>query len=50
MLILKPEGRRPLGKLCVYMMIKLKWALKKQNIAVWDDFNWLRIGRNIRLP
>jgi hypothetical protein len=35
---------KPYGKyLCVETMI-LKWILKTNDVRVWSEFNWLRIG------
>jgi hypothetical protein len=37
-LVEKPEGKRPLGR------IILKWIFRNWNVGVWTGSSWLRIG------
>jgi hypothetical protein len=38
-----------LGELGIDGRIILKWILKKENVKVWTDFMWLRIGASGRI-
>jgi hypothetical protein len=40
----KPEGKNPLGKARSKGRILSKWVLKRQGVAIWIGFIWLRIG------
>jgi hypothetical protein len=37
-LVGKPEGKRPLGR------IILEWMFRKWDVGVWTGSGWLRIG------
>jgi len=37
-LVGKPEGKRPLGR------IILRWIFRKWDVLVWTASSWLRIG------
>ena len=39
----KPEGKRPLGRLVVDGRIILKWVCKKLNGQAWTRLIWLSI-------
>ena len=40
----KPEGKRPLGRLCVDVLIILRWIFKKWDVGAWNGSIWLGIG------
>jgi hypothetical protein len=42
-LVGKPEGKRPLGRLGVDGRIILGWIFRKFNVGVWTGLVWLRI-------
>jgi hypothetical protein len=44
-LVGKPEGKRPLGRLVVGGRIILKWMCKKLDGQVWTGLIWLSIRR-----
>jgi hypothetical protein len=44
-LVGKPEGKRPLGRLIVDGRIILKWMCKKLDGQAWTGLIWLSIGR-----
>ena len=43
-LVEKPEGKRPLGRLGVDGRITLRWIFRKWDVGVWTGSSWLRIG------
>jgi hypothetical protein len=43
------KGRNHLGELGVDRRIMLKLILKKYDMRVWTEFNWLRVGSSGRL-
>jgi hypothetical protein len=43
-LIRKPEGKRPLGRAWHKLKGILKIILKKEDVTVWTELNWSRIG------
>ena len=45
-LMRKPEGKRPLGRLVSYIhrRIILNYILKKQDRSAWTGFIWLWLG------
>jgi hypothetical protein len=45
----KPEGKRPLSRLCIAGRIILKWRLKNSFGRVWTELVWLRILTSGRL-
>jgi hypothetical protein len=44
LLVGKPEGKRPLGRLGLDMSIILKCNLKKWNGRIWIRLIWFRLG------
>jgi hypothetical protein len=44
MLFGKPEGKRPVGRLCINGKIVLEWILQNSGGKMWTGFIWLRIG------
>jgi hypothetical protein len=42
-LVGKPEGKRPVGRLGVDGKIKLEWVLGKWDGKLWSGCIWLRI-------
>jgi hypothetical protein len=42
-LLMKPEGRRPLGNPDINGRIILKWISKKWNGGAWTGLIWFRI-------
>jgi len=44
-LVGKPEGKRPLGRpRRRWERIILRWILSKQDVGLWTETSWLRIG------
>jgi hypothetical protein len=43
-LVLKPEGKRPLGKPGVGGKMGSEWILGRLAWGVWIGFDWLRTG------
>jgi hypothetical protein len=43
-LVGKPEGKRPLGRLRHGWKDEIRMDLRKIGWGVWSGFNWLRIG------
>jgi hypothetical protein len=43
-LVEKPEGKIPVGRLNVGGRMILRWILEKQDGVVWTGLMWLRIG------
>jgi hypothetical protein len=43
-LVGRPEGKRPLGRLAVDGRITLSWTLGRQGSMGRTGFSWLRIG------
>jgi hypothetical protein len=44
-LVGKPEGKRPFGRLGADGRITLRWIFRKRDEGVWTGSSWLRIGR-----
>ena len=44
----KPEGKRPLGRLRLRWEIILRWIFRKWDVEVWTGSSWLRIGTGVR--
>ena len=42
-LVGKPEGRRPLGRLRVDGWIILGWISRRWNVGIWTGLGWPRI-------
>jgi hypothetical protein len=47
-LVGKPEGKRPLGRLGVDGRIILRWIFRKWDVGAWTGSTWLRIGTGDR--
>jgi len=45
----KPEGKSPLGRVGIDWMIILKWISKKKNWTAWIGLLWLKIDTEIRV-
>jgi hypothetical protein len=43
-LVGKPEGKRPLGRLCRRWEDGIRMDLREIGWGVWSEFSWLRIG------
>jgi hypothetical protein len=43
-LVVKPEGKRPLGRPRLRWRIILRWILRKWDVVVWTGMSWLWIG------
>ena len=43
-LVVKPEGKRPLGDTDIDGRITLRWSFMKWDVGVWIGSSWLRIG------
>jgi hypothetical protein len=41
--LVKPEGKRPLGRPNVDGRIILRWIFRKWDVEVWAGLSWLRI-------
>ena len=48
-LVGKPEGKRPLGRVGIDWMIVLKWISKKKNGTAWIRLLWLTIDTESRV-
>jgi hypothetical protein len=44
LLVVKHEGKRPLGRPRRRWRIILRWIFRKWDVAVWTGSSWLRIG------
>jgi hypothetical protein len=47
-LVGKPEGKRPLGRLRHRWEDNIKWIFRKWDVGVWTELSWLRIGTGNR--
>jgi len=43
-LVGKPEGKRPLGRIVVDGRILIRWIFRTLDAGVWNGSSWLRIG------
>jgi hypothetical protein len=43
-LVVEPEGKRPLGRPDVDGRIILRWIFRKRDVGVETGSNWLKIG------
>ena len=43
-LVVKLEGKRPLGRPRCRWGIILRWIFRKWDVGVWTGSSWLRIG------
>ena len=43
-LVGKPEGKRPLGRLRLRWEDNIRWIFRKWDVGVWTGLSWLRIG------
>jgi len=41
----KPEGRRPLGRLGVDGWLILGWISRRRDVGIWTGLGWPRIER-----
>jgi len=42
-LVAKPVGKRPLGRLGVDGWIILGWTSRRWDVGIWTELGWLRI-------
>jgi len=43
-LVVKSEGKRPLGRPRRRWRVILRWIFRKWNVVVWTGSSWLRTG------
>ena len=41
--VVKPEGKRPLGRPRLDGRIILRWIFRKWDVGAWNGLSWLRI-------
>ena len=46
-LVEKPGGKRPIGRLRYRGRIILRWIFRKYDVGVWTGLSWHRIGTGI---
>jgi hypothetical protein len=44
-LVVKSEGKRPLGRPRCRWIIILRWIFSKRDVRVWTELSWFRIEK-----